>query len=243
MARTNQTIQVTYWQNAKKRGLTPEEKLVELFLMTCPECGASGIFRMDTSSIAYEIGYTIPLIKKTLKSLEVKNRVFCFEGNWVFVRGKLEYEPSKSPKIIKCVENEALVAPRPVITRFLEVYDSLWDTLPDTLSNTLSVTNTITDTISNTITDTKKTPKIKYGIHIKLTEKEYDKLIHDFGEPVIKKKIDDMNEWCGMQGKTYKDYNLAIRNWLRRDGESKQGSFNKKLDEIGKVKKTGVIDL
>lgn len=89
----------------------------------------------------------------------------------------------------------------------------------------------------------KKPVKISHGEKVKLTEKEYEKLVTEFGEQAIKKKIDDMNEWCGMNDKTYKDYNLAIRKWLRKDGESKQTSFNKQLDEPDRHKTTGVIDL
>ena len=173
MARTNQTIQVFYWQKAKDRGLTPDEKLVELFLMTCPECGASGVFRMDTSSIAYDIGYPEPKVKGILKSLQEKNRVYIFDGNWVFVRGKFEYEPTKSEKIIKCVENELSVSPKLVIMQFLSIYDTLFDTLPDSLSDTISCTNTIT--ITKTNIDTPDSNKSE-STHKLVDEKKQERL-------------------------------------------------------------------
>ena len=65
-----------------------------------------------------------------------------------------------------------------------------------------------------------KEVKHKYGEynHVLLTDKEYESLIADFEEPIIKdyiKKIDEYLEQYGKKG--YKNYNLTIRNWIRRD--------------------------
>lgn len=67
---------------------------------------------------------------------------------------------------------------------------------------------------------TKVNSSIKeYGKHniIKLSDKVYEKLIEDLGEEDILRTIKNMDEYLKINGKKYKDYNLAIRKWLRDD--------------------------
>lgn len=65
----------------------------------------------------------------------------------------------------------------------------------------------------------KKPPRKKYGEyqHILLTEAQHTKLIKDYSKQVIDNMIQKMDEWIQLHGKTYKDYNLALRKWLRED--------------------------
>ena len=66
--------------------------------------------------------------------------------------------------------------------------------------------------------------------HIKLTEEQYQNLINEFGEETIKNYIRKMDEWIQLKGKKpYKDYNLAIRNWINRD---KENNRNQKSDDF-----------
>lgn len=62
---------------------------------------------------------------------------------------------------------------------------------------------------------TPKPSKKMYGDYVKMFPEQYDKLLEEFGEPAVTYIIERMNEYVGMKGKTYKDYNLAVRKWLR----------------------------
>lgn len=54
--------------------------------------------------------------------------------------------------------------------------------------------------------------------HVLLTDDEYSRLISDYGEDVTHKYIKKVDEYCEQSGKTYKNYNLAIRNtFMSRD--------------------------
>lgn len=61
-----------------------------------------------------------------------------------------------------------------------------------------------------------KEPRHKYGEYknILLTDKELEKLISDYGKPIIDEYIKKMDEWIELNGKRYKNYNLALRKWL-----------------------------
>jgi hypothetical protein len=56
-----------------------------------------------------------------------------------------------------------------------------------------------------------------------LTDDEYARLISDYGEDVTKQYIKKVDEYCEQSGKTYKNYNLAIRNtFMSRDNVKKE---------------------
>lgn len=61
----------------------------------------------------------------------------------------------------------------------------------------------------------KKKIKHKYGIysHVTLTDEEYQRLIDDYGEPSVLAGIKNVDEYCQKKGKSYKDYNLVLRDW------------------------------
>lgn len=50
--------------------------------------------------------------------------------------------------------------------------------------------------------------------HVRLTQKQYDKLVADFGEDDTKAAIKKLDEYMQMKGKSYKDHNLVMRNWV-----------------------------
>lgn len=70
-----------------------------------------------------------------------------------------------------------------------------------------------------------KPPKHKYGDykHVLLTDEQYKKLVSDYGESTITEYIKKVDDWIQLKGKTpYKDFNLAIRNWLSKDNITKK---------------------
>ena len=62
-----------------------------------------------------------------------------------------------------------------------------------------------------------KPPRHKHGEygHILLTDDQYAKLQSEY--PTIDETIKNMDEWIQLKGKPYKDYNLALRKWLKAE--------------------------
>lgn len=75
---------------------------------------------------------------------------------------------------------------------------------------------------------TKKTVKHKFGEygHVKLTDEQSQKLIDEYGEKVFNEYVTKIDEYCQLHGKSYKDYYLAIKNWIRRDNENGKSYTN-----------------
>lgn len=57
----------------------------------------------------------------------------------------------------------------------------------------------------------------KYGEyqHVLLTKEQYSKLVDTYGAAQAEAGIKAVDEYCQQHGKTYKDYNLTIRKFLR----------------------------
>lgn len=89
-------------------------------------------------------------------------------------------------------------------------------------SNIYNTNNLNNNHTSNNNIDISK-PKIKkvrFGEyhHVLLSQAEYDKLCNDYGQAIADSYIKKVDEYCEMSGKSYKNYNLAIRNtFMKRD--------------------------
>lgn len=83
-----------------------------------------------------------------------------------------------------------------------------------------------------------KSSKKKFGEYknILLTDEQYQQLIKDYGEMVITDYIQKMDEYIQMKGKKYKDFNLALRNWIKKDG------ITKGTEPYGKINKGIVLE-
>lgn len=98
------------------------------------------------------------------------------------------------------------------------------------------------DRLAELLDETEKTSAKKekirmacYGAHhhVKLSNEQYKKLVDDFGEKKTAEYIRKVDEYVQLKGKPYKDYNLAIRKFLREDGArpDDMGSFVDKIME------------
>lgn len=74
--------------------------------------------------------------------------------------------------------------------------------------------NTVNNNKNN---NTIKEPRHKYGQYknVLLSDKDLAKLHEDYGKPIIDEYIQRMDEWIELNGKRYKNYNLALRKWLK----------------------------
>lgn len=63
--------------------------------------------------------------------------------------------------------------------------------------------------------------------HVRLTNEQYKKLVDDFGQDLTDGGIKAVDEYCEMNGKSYKNYALTIRKWgitRAREEEKKHGT-------------------
>ena len=97
--------------------------------------------------------------------------------------------------------------------------------------NTKDITNNY-NINNNNKTSKKKTtkePRHKYGEfkNVLLSDKDLEKLKAEYGEELVEKYIKKMDEWIELNGRRYKNYYLALRQWMNKEVSKKQEKIKK----------------
>ena len=76
---------------------------------------------------------------------------------------------------------------------------------------------------------TTKEPRHKYGEfkNVLLSDKDLEKLKAEYTEELVEKYIKKMDEWLELNGKHYKNYYLALRQWMNKEVSKKQEKVEK----------------
>ena len=95
----------------------------------------------------------------------------------------------------------------------------------DYITNNYNINN-------NNKTSKKKTTKEvrhKYGEfkNVLLSDKDLEKLKTEYGEELVEKYIKKMDEWIELNGRRYKNYYLALRQWMNKEVSRKQEKVEK----------------
>ena len=95
----------------------------------------------------------------------------------------------------------------------------------DYITNNYNINN-------NNKTSKKKTTKEvrhKYGEfkNVLLSDKDLEKLKAEYGEELVEKYIKKMDEWIELNGRRYKNYYLALRQWMNKEVSKKQEKVEK----------------
>ena len=74
-----------------------------------------------------------------------------------------------------------------------------------------------------------KEPRHKYGEfkNVLLSDKDLEKLKAEYGEELVEKYIKKMDEWIELNGRRYKNYYLALRQWMNKEVSKKQEKVEK----------------
>ena len=167
---------------------------------------------------------------------------------WGFIRPRLDTDAERyRTKVLKSTYSSYCAKARKNNETPLD-YDSWlaerYPTTPDdterhrTVSNdaeryptTTTTTDSTTTTTSTTNIDIGKKPTThKYGEYsnVLLTDEELEKLKTEF--PDWKERIEKLSSYVASSGKSYKSHFATIRNWARKDGESRsQGNGRKEV--------------
>ena len=98
--------------------------------------------------------------------------------------------------------------------------------------NTKDITNNYNINNNNNKTSKKKStkePRHKYGEfkNVLLSDKDLEKLKAEYGEELVEKYIKKMDEWIELNGRRYKNYYLALRQWMNKEVSKKQEKVEK----------------
>ena len=97
--------------------------------------------------------------------------------------------------------------------------------------NTKDITNNYNINNNNKTSKKKTTKEVrhKYGEfkNVLLSDKDLEKLKAEYGEELVEKYIKKMDEWIELNGRRYKNYYLALRQWMNKEVSKKQAKVEK----------------
>jgi len=213
-------VNTKIWADAWIESLDPIEKLVWLYLLTNDYTNMLGIYQVSMKRIIFETGLTKTQIIKALKGFESVRKAFYWFDEWIFLPNWIKNQ-SMNPNMLRSATENFKVLPKHLIDKLkengFEGFESLSNGLP-TLRNI-----EVEDEVE--IEDEGEKPSVKNKIgfkhNVKLTQKEYDTFLKDFGETAIKWMIEKLSAYKEAKGKTYKSDAGAIRSWVIDEWEKK----------------------
>ena len=209
-------VSMTFWTDSKiAETFSPEDKYFYLYLLTNPLTNLTGCYEISVRQMSIDTGYTKETVGKLVERMEKVHNVIRYspETREVLLLNWGKYNWNKSPKLRKCVEEQINYIKNESFKGYVEdlFYETDMVSIPYIYGSdtSVSVSVSVSDSVS------VKPKKKKYGEyqHVLLTDDQYTRLVNDYGEPGVKAGIEKVDKYCQKSGRTYKDYNLVLRDW------------------------------
>lgn len=231
--------------------LSTEAKLLFLFLIGNDSCNLIGCYELPLHVIST---YTKIPEKKIESVLDEMAQKVCYADGWVMIQRYQKYNPMRNPSIEEAQKKQMDNLPPEVKTLFNQIQVGLDDIKLNSVEKQKEYLAKIekelqwvhpVDTLYTGSKEQDKEKDIVIGV-VKgiesISVEDIQKICQDYQVPesFVRSKMDDMNNWMKSKGKSYKDYNAALRNWVKRDSltlrkEASQHESKRGIDARGIV--------
>lgn len=194
-------IHTKIWDDNWFIKLSRASKILFLYVLTNPSLGMTGIYELPDGKISYQTGITSAEIEACKAELSPK---IIFALGWVKIANIERYQNFSGPKNEIAMKRELELIPQDVIDTLSIGYQYPMDSL----NNHKSV-----------IINNKSIINNQLNIKEILSDDDFIEISETYNVPLsfVLSKWDDLQNWCKSKGKKYKDYNAALRNWVKRD--------------------------
>lgn len=103
-------INTTLWRDEYIASLDPSEKLLFIYLLTCPDTTIAGIYQIPIKIIAADTGFDSDMVIKILARFETDGKVLYRDG-WVAIKNFIKHQNCCSPTVAAGIDRELKVAP------------------------------------------------------------------------------------------------------------------------------------
>lgn len=114
-------IRDSFWTDTYIEKLTPDEKLLFIYLLTNPLCNVAGVYEIRAKRIGFETGYDVEVVENILKRFERDNKILRLK-DWVIIVNHIKNQ-SVNPSIIQGCErifNELPMEIRQAVTGWVQ---------------------------------------------------------------------------------------------------------------------------
>lgn len=233
-------IKDSFWTDPYIEKLSPDYKLIFLYLLTNPLANISGVYEIRLKRMAFETGYDTEVVENILNKFVKDKKIIQFQS-WVVIVNHIKHQ-SLGDLTAKGINREILEAPEEIQNLFEE------KTLTNTKGEEYSVLLFKDDKIpltsplqaptfgaySEVKLSTVKLSKIKYGEfdNVLLTEEEYNKFVSGVGENNAKLFIEELSGYIASTNKKYASHYATLLNWARRKVQNHQEKLQNKKRTI-----------
>jgi len=224
-------IQIRIWKDPDFEKYNSSMKLIFLYLCTNELTTESGIYAISTRTISQETKIPEKTVTKLLSN-GLKNVIYDFSNNCVFIKNFLKYNGGGNPKLIeKSISNNYEEFRTPLWNEFIKLYPKFANGLQTVNKPFISISNRISNRNSIKEGDYKGGKKRHFAEHVTLSLKEYRKLKKEYGKDNTKRFIKKLDNSKGAKGYKYKSDYRAILNWVVDSilGNKKKGDWKDKF--------------
>lgn len=218
-------IKTKIWSDSKFLELSPNARLVLLFLLTSPYVGMTNFIECADIFIVASTGVKeLPKIKAELES----TKIAFFHDGWIIIPNLEKHNNyNNSPSNEKVYNNEISAVPQSILEYF--------NTSMDTSVDGTVYSNHKSKTINNKSKIINQKPKT-----VEISQEKKQEIAERYQVPLafVESKYDDLLNYCQAKGKTYSDYGAALANWVKRDALQVVEKFNDKKRYTDKYKVT-----
>ena len=111
-------IKDSFWTDPYIEKLSPDYKLVFLYLLTNPLANISGVYEIRLKRVAFETGYDVEIIENILKKFVKDHKIIQFES-WIIIINHIKHQ-SLGDLTAKGINREILGAPKEIQDMFKE---------------------------------------------------------------------------------------------------------------------------
>lgn len=119
-------ISTSFWDDLWVIDLTPNQKLLFMYLLTNTTTEISGIYKITVRRISFDTGLSTEDILKMLQIFEKNKKVYLFHEYIILPNWPKHQNGEKNIKVKKGIENLLKVLPSEVLAKLIEV-NYMWD--------------------------------------------------------------------------------------------------------------------
>lgn len=122
MAKTR-SINTKIWKDDYYGGLSPDYKLVFIYLLTNPSTTISGAYEITKREIAFDTGLNLDCVSRAMERFESDGKI-NYQDGWIFITNFIKHQ-SINPKVLIGIRESLKKSPQWVIDKCRIAYDSL----------------------------------------------------------------------------------------------------------------------
>ena len=212
MTMKTRILHTRFWQDGFICQLSHKEKLLFVYLLTNDKVNIIGIYELPDKYIKADLELTQPDLNKAKSKFQKAGKIIFMNG-WIKIVNADKYNSYRGEKLQKARDRELSEAPEELIG-YQGGIDTSIDTSIDTPNNHKSKTINHKSIIINQ--KTLKSIAQKYDVPLAF----------------VKSKYEDLKDYCKSTGKTYKDYSITLKRWVKRDGLKIKQDYAKQNNEV-----------